>query len=74
MISCFKPSRASGSSTATSNARRTQCIDGVGGPDHDTIALTIHGPALKALHAAPASPDIARRGGRFAKAGPDAQS
>src|SRR5512135_1626359 len=26
-------------------------IDGVGGPDHVTLALVIHGPALKAFHA-----------------------
>ncbi len=31
-------------------------IDGVGGPDHVTIALVIHGPALKAFHSAQANP------------------
>lgn len=29
-------------------------IDGVGGPDHVTLALVIHGPALKAFHRAQA--------------------
>ncbi|WP_431204840.1 DsrE family protein [Bradyrhizobium betae] len=36
-------------------------IDGVGGPDHVTLALVIHGPALKAFHAAQANPDISKR-------------
>jgi intracellular sulfur oxidation DsrE/DsrF family protein len=44
-------------------------IDGVGGPDHVTLALVIHGPALKAFHAAQANPDIARRIGEFSKDG-----
>jgi hypothetical protein len=44
-------------------------IDGVGGPDHVTIALVIHGPALKAFHAAQANPDISRRVGEFSKGG-----
>ncbi|MFT4118961.1 DsrE family protein [Bradyrhizobium sp.] len=44
-------------------------IDGVGGPDHVTIALVIHGPALKAFHAAQANPDISRRVGDFSKDG-----
>src|SRR6202012_1291973 len=30
--------------------------DGVGGPENVTIALVVHGPALKAFHAADASP------------------
>src|SRR4051794_1096582 len=28
-------------------------LDGVGGPDHVTIALVIHGQALRAFHSAP---------------------
>jgi intracellular sulfur oxidation DsrE/DsrF family protein len=44
-------------------------LDGVGGPDHVTIALVVHGPALKAFHAAGVSPDLARHVGQFSKAG-----
>ena len=44
-------------------------IDGVGGPDHVTLALVIHGPALKAFHAAQANPDISKRVGEFSKDG-----
>ncbi|MDH6256680.1 DsrE family protein [Bradyrhizobium sp. BR13661] len=44
-------------------------IDGVGGPDHVTLALVIHGPALKAFHRAQANPDISGRISNFAKDG-----
>lgn len=44
-------------------------FDGVGGPDHVTIALVIHGQALRSFHAASANPDITRRVGQFSKAG-----
>ena len=44
-------------------------FDGVGGPDHVTIALVIHGQALRSFHAASANPDIIGRVGQFAKAG-----
>jgi intracellular sulfur oxidation DsrE/DsrF family protein len=44
-------------------------FDGVGGPDHVTIALVVHGPALRALHLASANPDMTRHVGQFAKAG-----
>jgi intracellular sulfur oxidation DsrE/DsrF family protein len=44
-------------------------IDGVGGPDNVTIALVVHGPALRAFHAGQASPDLTRRVGQFAKTG-----
>jgi uncharacterized protein len=44
-------------------------FDGVGGPDHVTIALVVHGPALKAFHGASANPDITKRVGQFSKAG-----
>jgi len=44
-------------------------IDGVGGPEHVTIALVIHGPALKAFHRAQANPDVGKRVGDFSKDG-----
>jgi uncharacterized protein len=44
-------------------------IDGVGGPDNVTIALVIHGPALRAFHAESANWDIAHRVGQFSKVG-----
>lgn len=44
-------------------------IDGVGGPDHVTLALVIHGPALKAFHWAQANPDVSGRISTFAKDG-----
>lgn len=44
-------------------------IDGVGGPDHVTIALVIHGPALKAFYWEKANPDISKRVGDFHKDG-----
>ena len=44
-------------------------FDGMGGPDKVTIALVVHGPALKAFHAASANPDVTRRVAKFAKAG-----
>src|SRR6201990_2983972 len=44
-------------------------IDGVGGPDHVTIALVVHGPALKAFHWAQANPDISKRICDFSKDG-----
>ena len=44
-------------------------LDGVGGPDHVTIALVVHGPALRAFHAAQANPDLTRRVGQFSRDG-----
>ncbi|MBR0855269.1 DsrE family protein [Bradyrhizobium liaoningense] len=44
-------------------------IDGVGGADHVTIALVVHGPALKAFHLAHANPDISKRVGNFSRDG-----
>ena len=44
-------------------------FDGVGGPDHVTIALVVHGQALRAFHSATANPDISKRVGQFSKAG-----
>jgi len=47
-------------------------FDGVGGPDHVTIALVVHGPALKAFHATGTSPDLARHVGQFFQGRPRA--
>ena len=44
-------------------------LDGVGGPDHVTIALVVHGQALRAFHSAAANPDLSRRIGQFSRAG-----
>src|SRR5690349_10258927 len=44
-------------------------LDGVGGPDHVTIALVVHGPALRAFHSAQANPDLTQHVGRLTKAG-----
>ncbi len=44
-------------------------FDGVGGPDNVTIALVVHGQALRAFHLASANPDTAKRIGQFSKAG-----
>ena len=43
--------------------------DGVGGPDHVTIALVVHGQALRAFHAAQANPELSRHVSQFSKAG-----
>ena len=44
-------------------------VDGVGGPDNVTIALVVHGQALRAFHSAAANPDVSKRVGQFSKAG-----
>jgi intracellular sulfur oxidation DsrE/DsrF family protein len=44
-------------------------FEGVGGPGNVTIALVIHGPALRAFHAASANPEVSKRIGQFSKAG-----
>ena len=44
-------------------------LEGVGGPELVTIALVVHGQALKSFHAASANPDVKQRVGRFSKAG-----
>ena len=49
-------------------------FEGMGGPDKVTIELVVHGPALKAFHAASANADITRRFGEFSKAGLAAQA
>ncbi len=42
---------------------------GMGGPENVTIALVVHGPALKAFHSADASPDLSKRTNELAKTG-----
>jgi uncharacterized protein len=42
-------------------------LAGVGGPGKVTIQLVVHGPALRAFHAAAANPDTARRLASFVK-------
>ena len=44
-------------------------FDGVGGPDHVTIALVVHGPALRAFRTNEANPDLTQHVGRLSKAG-----
>lgn len=44
-------------------------LDGVGGPDHVTIALVVHGPALRSFQASRANPEITQSFGKLAKAG-----
>jgi len=44
-------------------------FDGMGGPDKVMIALVVHGPALKAFHAASANPDVKQRVARYTGAG-----
>jgi intracellular sulfur oxidation DsrE/DsrF family protein len=44
-------------------------LDGVGGPDNVTIALVVHGQALKAFHSTAANPDLSLHVGQFSKAG-----
>lgn len=43
--------------------------EGVGGPANVTIALVVHGPALKAFQTASANPDQKKRVAEFAAAG-----
>jgi uncharacterized protein len=42
-------------------------LAGVGGPEKVTIQLVVHGPALRAFHAAAANPETARKLASFAK-------
>jgi uncharacterized protein len=44
-------------------------FEGVGGPDNVTIALVVHGPALRAFHSSSVNPDVSKRVGEFSKAG-----
>lgn len=43
--------------------------EGVGGPANVTIALVVHGPALKGFHSASASPESVKRLADFSRAG-----
>jgi uncharacterized protein len=43
--------------------------DGMGGPENVTIALVVHGPALKAFRVADATPDVTQQTAARAKAG-----
>jgi intracellular sulfur oxidation DsrE/DsrF family protein len=43
--------------------------DGVGGPANVTIALVVHGPALKSFHTANANPQSSKQAAELAKAG-----
>lgn len=44
-------------------------LDGVGGPGNVTIALVVHGQALKAFHSAAANPDLSKHVGQFTRDG-----
>lgn len=44
-------------------------LDGVGGPAHVTIALVVHGPALRAFRTTDANPGLTQHVGRLSKAG-----
>ena len=44
-------------------------FDGCGGPDKVTIALVIHGPALRAFNVASADPELTRNITRFSRDG-----
>lgn len=43
--------------------------DGVGGPDNVTIALVVHGPALRAFQSSAAAPDVSRHVEQFSMMG-----
>jgi intracellular sulfur oxidation DsrE/DsrF family protein len=44
-------------------------LDGAGGPDHVTIALVVHGPALREFQTKQANPEMTQRFGKLSKAG-----
>ena len=44
-------------------------FDGMGGPDKVAIALVVHGPALKAFHAASANPEVKKHVAKYAGVG-----
>jgi intracellular sulfur oxidation DsrE/DsrF family protein len=44
-------------------------FNGMGGPDKVTIVLVVHGSALKAFHAASATPDVSKRTDDMKKSG-----
>ena len=43
--------------------------NGMGGPDKVTIALVVHGPALKAFHLASATPEVTQHTAEASKSG-----
>src|SRR5277367_466512 len=43
--------------------------EGMGGPENVTIALVVHGPALKAFHTDGATPEVSQRAGDLSKSG-----
>jgi uncharacterized protein len=43
--------------------------EGMGGPENVTIALVVHGPALKAFQAADATPDVTQKTAERVKSG-----
>ena len=44
-------------------------LNGVGGPDHVTIALVVHGPALRAFQTAQANPEFSEHFTRLSRDG-----
>jgi intracellular sulfur oxidation DsrE/DsrF family protein len=44
-------------------------LDGVGGPEHVTIALVVHGPALRSFQISQANPEVAQDFGKLSRAG-----
>ncbi len=44
-------------------------FDGVGGPERVTIALVVHGPALKAFQTSSSNPDMTKKVAEFSRAG-----
>jgi hypothetical protein len=44
-------------------------LDGAGGPDHVTIVLVVHGPALRDFQSKQANPEMTQHVGKLAKAG-----
>jgi intracellular sulfur oxidation DsrE/DsrF family protein len=44
-------------------------FNGMGGPENVTIALVVHGTALKAFHSADATPDMTQRADELHKSG-----
>ena len=44
-------------------------FEGVGGPDKVTIALVVHGPALRAFQKTQANPEMTQHFGRLSRAG-----
>ena len=47
----------------------TNHFHGMGGPENVTIALVVHGPALKAFHSTGAAPEVSSRTDTLSKSG-----